>query len=277
MQPWGISGPLFLLYYTVAVVAGFAVAWYARGWAGRPSPADPPSTVDFAEAAFVAGGTGRVIDTAVARLVAGARFRVNRKGVLSAPGDPVSDHPVDRDVHQALGHRSMKAYQLRKRVKAMPEVQALAARVTAARGHRSATARALAKYGSMALLLLVVAAGVVRAVEGIAADRPVGYLVVLLVVSVSLIAAFYLAFWSMPVRTPNNDPVLVLARRRLAGVDLVAVSGLSAYPDEELRATLVASATPPKPKGRKPEAQYHYGPQTSSSDGGGGGCGGGNP
>ncbi|MEO3926908.1 hypothetical protein ABGB07_23995 [Micromonosporaceae bacterium B7E4] len=77
-----------------------------------------------------------------------------------------------------------------------------------------------------------------------------------------------------------GSPVVTLAARQLDGVDRVAVSGLAAYPDEELRATLVASATPPKRKGRGRQREdfCYYGPPTSSSDsGGGGGCGGGTP
>ncbi|MDW5326930.1 hypothetical protein [Plantactinospora sp. KLBMP9567] len=73
---------------------------------------------------------------------------------------------------------------------------------------------------------------------------------------------------------------MTLAARQLDGADRVAVYGMAAYPDEELRATLVASATPPKSKGRGRQREtynYYYGPPTSSSDSGGGGCGGGTP
>ncbi|GAB3450747.1 TIGR04222 domain-containing membrane protein [Actinophytocola sediminis] len=280
MQPWGISGPAFLLCYVLAVLIGLGVADHARRWSNRTTLTELPSTVDFAEAAFVAGGTDRVVDTAVARLVHSEQFRVTRKGVLSAPGDPVADHPIDRDVHQALGHRSMKVYALRKRVRAMPEVQALAARITGGRRARSPRARALAKYASLALLCLVVAVGVARLVNGFANGLPVGFLFLLLVVSMAVIPAYYLVVWPLATGRPaRGDPVLALARDQLAGVDLVAVSGLAAYPDEGLRATLRTSATPPKRKGaQQHEAQYSYGPPASSSDGGsGGGCGGGNP
>lgn len=281
MHPWGLSGPEFLWLYAAGMVLGGAVVLYARRWAGRRTPAEEPSTVDYAEVAYLAGGTDRVVDAAVARLVHSEQFRVSRKGVLSAPTDPASEHPIDRDVHQALGHRSMKAYQLRKRIKAMPDVHALAEMIDTLRPPRSPRARALARHGSMAVLWLVFTVGVVRWVNGVANDLPVGYLTVLLMLTMALIAVFYVVIWVIPTRTPRNDPLLVEARRQLGGVDLVAVDGLSAYPDEALRTTLVASATPPKRKAQKHGAYYSYGAPASSSDsgggGGGGGCGGGNP
>jgi len=274
--PWGLSGPAFLLLYSLAVLAGLAVAWWARSWSARTRPATEPSAVDFAEAALVAGGTDRLVDTVAARLVHSGHFRLSGKGVLSAPGGE-PEHPVDADVWRALGSRSLKLYMLRKRVRAMPEVRALADRLAAARTGRSPRARALAKYGSMALQALVVVVGVVRVADGVAHGRPVAYLIILLMVSLAVIAAFYLAVWPLPSRPWRRDPVLVLARRTLTGPDRVAAEGLDAYPDERLRAVLVASGTAPAKKIRPVEPHRDYGPPPSSADGRGAGCGGGLP
>ncbi|MEN3616133.1 TIGR04222 domain-containing membrane protein [Plantactinospora sp. ZYX-F-223] len=277
MQPWGISGPQFLLLYPIAVIAGLAVAEYARRWANRTAPAELPSAVEFAEVAFLAGGTDRVVDAAVARLVHSEQLRVNRKGGLSAPGDPASDHPIGRDVHSVVRQQPTKVHALRRRLKAMPQVRALAERVAAGQRSRSRWERALATYASLALLCLVFAVGMARLVDGITDGYPIGYLLIQLIVSMAIIPAFYIAVWPLPARTRRNNPVVALAARQLDGVDRVAVSGMAAYPDEELRAALVASATPPEKKkgrGRQRETYYSYGPPTLSSDSGGGGGGG---
>ncbi|MFC5744635.1 hypothetical protein [Actinomadura rugatobispora] len=114
MHSWAVSVLRFLLSCPVAVIVGRAAVWYGRRWAGRTTPVEPPSTVTF-----LAGGTDRVVDAAVARFV---QFGENRKDALSAPDDPASDHPIDRDVHQ----HPAKVHALRRRLKVMPRERALA-------------------------------------------------------------------------------------------------------------------------------------------------------
>ncbi|WP_165777575.1 TIGR04222 domain-containing membrane protein [Amycolatopsis antarctica] len=260
MQRWGISGPQFLLYYLVAVIVGLAVAWFARRWANRTTPVELPSTVDFAEAAFLAGGTDRVVEVAVARLVHSEQVTVNRKGVLSAPGDPTSVHPIDREVHHIVRQQPAKVHTLRRRLRAMPQVRALAERTAAGQRSRSPRERATLKYASLALLCLVVAIGVTRVATDIADGESVVYLFFTVVVSMAVVPAFHIVVWSLPIRTHRTNPVVALAARQLDGVDRVAVSGLAAYPDDRLRETLVASAAQPKKKVRyhQPETPIDY-------------------
>ncbi|MDW5326929.1 TIGR04222 domain-containing membrane protein [Plantactinospora sp. KLBMP9567] len=201
MQPWGISGPQFLLLYPLAVIAGLAVAGYARRWANRTAQAELPPTVEYAEVAFLAGGTDRAVDAAAARLVHSERLRVNRKGVLSAPGDPASDHPIDRDVYEVVRQQPTKVHALRRRLKAMPQVRALSERVAAGQRSRSPRERALAKYASLALLCLVLAVGVARLVDAITDGYPVGYLLIQLIVSMAIISTFYIGVWPLPARS----------------------------------------------------------------------------
>lgn len=63
--------------------------------------------MDLYDAAFLAGGIDRVVDTAVVVLVQGKRVEVRDEGKLAAT-DPVRRHPVEAAVLDAIGTRGTR-------------------------------------------------------------------------------------------------------------------------------------------------------------------------
>jgi uncharacterized protein (TIGR04222 family) len=183
MHPWGLSGPDFLWLYGAGLVVGLAVAIGARMRVRRPRLAEPPGVLDAAELGFLGGGPANAVQVAVVRLVEAGLVRTNRKGQLSAvssakpTGRPLDDAVLrelakPRMVAALLGRTAVEdatteiGESLVRRGLLVPPVKALRAR----------------RLGSI-VLYVVFAVGIVRWINGLDDDLPVGYLTALLAVT----------------------------------------------------------------------------------------------
>src|SRR3569833_33878 len=100
-DPWGISGPDFVVLYIAllgavllirVIVAGVAASRALRADHERPGP--PPTVYELA---FLAGGPDRAVDTAIAALVERGQLRVNSYRQISKAGTRPVD-PLERAV-----------------------------------------------------------------------------------------------------------------------------------------------------------------------------------
>ena len=266
-EPWGLSGPDFLVRFIgVYVLAVFLVFWVrgilsgSRGLqVGRPLD-------DAYRTAFLAGGPRRVVDTAIAQTVLSGRMLVAREGGLTVAAGSIGRDAVEEAVLEAARETGSAGRRRIKGLRDHPQVSAVGEHLRA---------DGLLPTGVRVVLCRVVAllpgavwvVGVVRAVNGAELHRPIGALIVVLVVT----ALVSLIVWSMAAVGAGHRPTMD-GRRELeavreeydarvadgsvlgsAQVMGVALLGFAALTDPDLRSALVGA---------------------TGSDGGGGGCGG---
>jgi uncharacterized protein (TIGR04222 family) len=238
MHPWGLSGPEFLWLYAIGLVAGLVVAIGARMTVRRPRLAAPPGVLDVTELGFLGGGPVNAVQVAVARLAGAGLVRVNRGGQVSAPGAVRSTgNPFDDVVLHQLGGPKMVATVLRRPTveKAVTELGESLVR----RGLLVAPSAAIrARRLGPVLLYVVFVVGVVRWINGVANDLPVGYLTFLLAATLIAIVVLNVRVLSVPkARTVHGDRVVAEVRRQgsAAGqLERAAVSGPRAIDDKDL-------------------------------------------
>jgi uncharacterized protein (TIGR04222 family) len=302
-DPWGISGPDFVVLYLAllgavllirAVVSGVAASRAARADDARPGP---PPTVH--QLAFLAGGPDRAADAAIAALVERGLLRVNSHQQISQAGAPPAE-PLERAVFDAAQLKTTSA--IRAQVRGSAAVRALERELDRRGLLASATGKRLARRFGLFLQSGVLALGVLRLVNGIERGRPVGILVVLVLVAAVLTVVAAVRLTKTGARQPSAAGQRVLGQARSAasgpvpagapagGVLLggaaaaVALGGWAMYPDEELGAAL----TPPvtsfgggasggsscSSSSCGGGSSCSSGSSCGSSCGGGGGCGG---
>jgi uncharacterized protein (TIGR04222 family) len=301
MHPWGLSGPEFLWLYIAGLVVGLVVAIGVRMRVRRPRLVEPPGVLDAVELGFLGGGSVNAVAVAVTRLVESEVVRVSRSGELSATS---SAQPTGRELDDAvLGELTrprmvtavMRRSTVERAVSAIGE--SLVRRGLLVPPAKAARARL---FGPLALCIVFVV-GVVRWVNGVANDLPVGYLTALLgVTAIVLVCLILRSVSTLNARTVHGDDAVAVVRKEGSDADLlerVAVSGPRGHPDRDVSYAL-SLATPAalvpvawsyassrsfdayfSPAGGSGSSGGGYSASTVSScggsSGGGGGCGGG--
>ncbi|MFD0328360.1 TIGR04222 domain-containing membrane protein [Streptacidiphilus monticola] len=187
-QPWGLSGPQFLAVYAAALVAALLLGSLIRRQLTRgPRTLDgAPLDLDLYALAALAGGPGRVVETAVHGLLAADALRVSRDHRIAATGtaaaDPVQQWVLDR----CRASKTMTLSRLRRDARRSTAVSA-ALGDAAARGLLLTSGRRRGLRLTTLLGLGVFGMGVARVVNGVQLGRPVGFLVFLLVVTVPVL------------------------------------------------------------------------------------------
>jgi len=285
-----LTGPEFVAFYVgllAAVIVGAGIVRTSlRGPSGDPGPVQ----LDAYQAAFLAGGFQSAGQAAIAALAARGSLRVDPGGRLVAiEPRPMWLHPVEDAVWTAAAMAGAPG----------PTAPALVAAARPALGpvqdqlRRLGLAMADAKVGSVRTLpaLVVLAAaglGGVRLAFGMAAGRPVGFLIALLVLTV-VVALLFTGRPASP-RTHRGDHLVRGLRRTnaalrtsafaaagtLAGADLALAVGLwgpavlSGSPLDDVRRVM-------QPAGASGGSDGGSGGSSCSGGGSscGGGCGGG--
>ena len=263
------GGPFLALYgalLVAAIVAGFAIPRWLRP-EGRRAPLNDPDQI-----AYLAGGPLRYVDAVIARLLAAGKIAIEgqsaarivapltlaagaERSVLALP----TPSPWSRIVRVVTPH-----------AKAVEE-QLVRAELLIDRG----TALQL-RFWSMSPYLLLIAFGLIKWEIGVGRGRPVGFLTVLLAVTIGLAV---IRFFSIDRRTRGAIDTLADTRstadrlRRAPTHDeiplAVALFGTVALAGSEwsnYHAMRMASSS---------GGVSSDGGSSSSSDGGGSGCGGG--
>lgn len=190
--PWSLGGGEFLRLYVVLLVGGLAGAWVLRtvlrGGTGRAVDAAEEDAVDVYLQAFVAGREQRVVLAALTRCVDANCVSVsslnNDVQVRLTAAAPAFAHPVESaligELEHAGGSLSLTGLQTR----LAPVLQPLAEEAEARGWILPAAERRRAWLWPLALGAAPLLLGVSRLVQGLSAGRPVGFLIVLLIVGV---------------------------------------------------------------------------------------------
>ena len=219
--PLDLTGPEFLLLYLGVLAAATLVGFLLRRGLAGPHDEEVPRgrELDVLGVAYLRGGASAAVETALLAL--------ERQGLASAgprgfrrvdPVDglaPTFPSPFVAAVHAKLApSEPRRAASLVQRVGEPSFVDELRRRGLAVEPARASTARLLA----VSPMLVTVGFGLLKVQVGIARDRPVLFLVALIVVACML--AFALA---QPVRlTGRGRRVLATARRGRASLRLAA-------------------------------------------------------
>jgi uncharacterized protein (TIGR04222 family) len=177
-QPWGLSGPQFLVVYGAGLVVAVAAPSLLRLLAGWVPWTRFDRQLSACEAGHLAGGPKRAAEVVIAELVSRGALRVDSTGRVR-----VADK-------SALGEWSgvrpdgARVSMLQQQIARMPDMAAIGQRLRA-EGLLLSRARARAVWlTSLALWAALVAAGGLRLAEGAHNHRPTSVLQVLFILSV---------------------------------------------------------------------------------------------
>jgi len=195
MSTWGVSGPQFLLLYLVLFAVTVLGVVLARRRALASDGAAVPARLDPYEAAELNGGDDLVVITAASNLLRGGslvstgRRRGQPARLATGPAPGPAAHPVEWAVYQEVAARPNR--RLKDLRAGLEQGSALAAPRERLRLRGLApTPEQRARYRAAALWFLpLLALGAARVVAGSANGRPVGFLVVFLLVTVVVAAA----------------------------------------------------------------------------------------
>ncbi|HEU5472599.1 MAG TPA: TIGR04222 domain-containing membrane protein [Actinophytocola sp.] len=278
-EPWGLSGPEFLLLYGLGFPAALVLMFVVQAALTRIGSQRGADDIrlDNYQAAYLAGGHRRLVDTAIAALALNGQAFVSRGGRLTAANDVPGDGPVEIAVCAAIHAGANKRSTVYQRMRQHPATRSV---------YRQLRSRGLLLDGNRLFLWRLVLlppialflVGVARMVNGVRLDRPTGTLLLLLIVTGG--ALIWIVVRRVPAAT-RRTPVGWAALRRLRRehkarsrtaaesepapqwqVAGVAVLGFAAINDPTLRSAL--NSTPAAAAGGG-----------GGGDGGGGGCGGG--
>lgn len=230
-NPWGISGPEFIWLYIgafgLALIALFILRRVGRsgstGHAGHE-----PLTVE--ETAYLSGGWLRMVESAIAGLVSRNVIRIERNGYIYAVSNPAQGPESGLEeavVHAVDGRAGRTVGQIQSTLAGDPMFDRL---------HKSLEDRGLTYGGgrpwlSVTPLIVLFAVGAARWVNGVNLGFPVVYLGILLIITLVVII-----FTVQPVKpgvTKTGREVLAQRASSVGTAAVVAVGGLSAYPDRD--------------------------------------------
>lgn len=284
-SPLDLSGPNFLFLFLALYVAGWIGARRASQRAIEVDDREPERKLHACEVAFLTGGPELSVNAAIANLVGQKVVSFDaQSGALRQEQALLGDfHPVEREVYDRLRRGgSVNVSALR------AEADALTSSVAST----TVELGLISKKGTPLPLLIALAApalGVLKILVGLARDKPVGLLVVLVVAGTLLAVRFFRPRPSLSAKgkrrlatlraehetlrgaTPRAELLatgLLPMAVGLFGVGLLADSALAAY------SPLFASS---RREGHPSHSGHSGGGDSSGGDGGGdggGGCGG---
>ncbi|MCP3798334.1 TIGR04222 domain-containing membrane protein [Allokutzneria sp. A3M-2-11 16] len=292
-EPWGISGPAFLAWYSALIVGVLLLngVWARRqrraGDHGAQAGALIPPPYHLA---FLVSGARRATETALATLLADGRLRIASTGLVSRTSGGATSDALENAVLDKAN--TVRARTVVERATSSAACDAIADDL-ADRGLLVPAAVVRSRLRWVSTLFLVVGAvGVLRLVDGVSAARPVGFLIPLVVIAgiAALVARKASARARAGKRTVLGDRVAAEARNRhdhnADEPDLVGVStfgfaagavlfgGLAVYPDAQIQDALTYTPPPVSGSGGA-DSGGSGGDSGSSCSGSGGGCGGG--
>ncbi|MGO1048648.1 TIGR04222 domain-containing membrane protein [Crossiella sp. CA198] len=275
---WGLTGPEFIGLYVLALIITVAVAIRRRLAARKLPPGHPTAPALSAdEAAYLAGGTRRLVETALARLVAGDALRVSRGNPPAATGKPAESTMDDRVLTAVRDRKTRVGVEdATQQLDRSPELRELRQRLLWAHLLVSPERSRACRMAAATVFLPIALIGALRLSDGASNGKPIAILILLLAVTTAL--ALIITLVPGPRATTLGQRALNSARadahrRRLAGVTaggfvagdvvlLVALSGMSGHPDSAVASGLATDGG-------------GAGGGGSGCSGGGGGCSGG--
>jgi uncharacterized protein (TIGR04222 family) len=294
VNPFDLRGPEFLGFYFVVFLLGLIAAFILRWWLRTPGDAPRPELLDLSpyEVAYLKGGPAAAIDAALVRLIHrnilaidASERRLTIKSKL-----PTGATHLEQVLYGAAGENS-GALAGTVRRKASTTAEKLRARLERFGLLVTQERALLARLLPGLVVWLVALIGLIKIFVGMSRNRPVGFLVLLVIVTVMVGIAFLA---KKPLRSRRGDRALSRLQVGNAALRYSAGRHVSRLADDDLLmalglfgtgvlaggplASLPAALRPPPAKSGGWSSGSSCGSCGSSSCGGGGcggGCGGG--
>lgn len=218
VNPLDYDGPSFLQFYIGAFVLGTVAAAVVRHYLRPPGPdSGALRHLEPAEVAFLNGGSGLVLHSALASLMSRNLVTMSsRKIVKTAEAEPSDLSPVERAVLRSTGQVGVWAKDVGAQID--PEVQAVKVRLQTEGLVMEDEAASRNLLATWLVALVAPLTGIAKLAVGVNRDKPVGILIAMLVVSaVVLLVAFTRRGW----RSRKGDQALDNLKASLAGYSSV--------------------------------------------------------
>lgn len=281
LNPLDLPGPAFLTFYVFSLIvahfAGKALMQLCRS--SHAHAVNLPDDLPPAEAAFLAGGTERAVDTALVRLLHDDLIAVKPGGggfeTKAAKPDSLKLSDLQSDVYREIARKkgSVDAlHRLKSTFLTRVQVRLAGDGLLLARG----SAEAACVSGAQALpFAVVIALGIVKIFVGLSRHRPVTFLIVFVLVSLVVLG---IKMFKLPLRSARGEAALKKLKRRNAALETTVRRRSRELDDATL--LFAVALFGPQVLATSEFAWMHQGfvnRNSGSSDGGGGGgsCGGG--
>jgi uncharacterized protein (TIGR04222 family) len=280
LNPLDLPGPAFLAFYVFSLIIAHFLGKALMQWcrSNHAEAANVPNDLHSAEAAFLAGGTERAVDTALVQLLHADLITVKPSGggfeTKADKPDTLQLGDLQRDVYREIAHKkgSVDAlHRLKSAALTRAQVRLAGGGLLLARGSPEANC---ARGANALPFAAVIALGIVKIFVGIARHRPVTFLIVFVLVSLVLLG---IKVFKLPLRSARGEAALKNLRRRNAALETTVRRRSRELDDATL--LFAVALFGPQVLATSEFAWMHQGfvnRQSGSSDGGGGGsCGGG--
>jgi uncharacterized protein (TIGR04222 family) len=184
IDPLDWTAERFLALYIVVTLGAFGVSVLLREWIGQNAPGGDPRGLNVLDLAFLAGGPGRTADTVLVLLLDAGIAAVDQTGSqvtidLSAAPLPMILRWLPAQISGIMTRRGF-------REAIQPQLDSI--RDGLARNGFGLTAddRECLVQATMACLAVPILLGVAKVCVGVSRDRPVGILIVLILVTLAL-------------------------------------------------------------------------------------------
>lgn len=204
-QPWGLTGPQFLVIYGVGAAVAVAVPFLLRLLIRFGSGADAERQLDSREVGYLAGGPARAAQVVIADFAASGAVRVDSSGRVYGADRAAFDRQSAFFGEEVTGVSSplwglwlpagIFVHQFQNKIERLPGMAAIRARLRAEGLVVSSVRAALVRIVSLTLWAALFVAGGLRLAEGAHNHRPISGLEGLVVLS-AFACLFSLAAWS---------------------------------------------------------------------------------
>ncbi|MBS1709637.1 MAG: TIGR04222 domain-containing membrane protein [Armatimonadetes bacterium] len=228
VNPLDYDGPSFLGFYLVSFLVGTVAAAVVRHLYRPPAP-DISGTrkLDAAEVAYLNGGPGLMLHSALASLVRGNLVTIDQRAVnRTAEPEPAGLTPIEQQILRSTATSGVWAKTLGDIVK--PHTDAVRARLQADGLVMEDEAAYRNLLATWLVALAVPLLGLAKLFVGLSRERPVGILIALLVVSVVILLV---AFTRKKLRSRKGDSVLDSLRTSQSGFNKIS-SHMDANPTD---------------------------------------------
>ena len=192
-QPWGLSGPQFLVIYGVGAAAIVVVTFLLRLLIRFGSSADAGRPLDPCEVGCLAGGPARAAQVVIADFAASGAVRVDSSGRVSLADRAAFDRRCEFLRDGVTGAATpfselwlpagVSVHQFQGKIAQLPAIAAIRARLRAEGLLVSPARAAMVRIVSLALWAALFVTGGLRLAEGARGHRPIGDLQGLVVLS----------------------------------------------------------------------------------------------
>ncbi len=225
-QPWGLSGPQFLVIYGVGTAVVMVVPFLLRLLIRLDSSADADRQLDPSEVGYLAGGPTRAAQVVIADFVASGAVRADSSGRVTVADRAAFDRQSAFLTEGVAGAAApfpelwmpagVSVHQLQSKIARLPVIAAIKARLRAEGLLVSPARTAMVVLVSLTLWAALFVTGGLRLAEGSHNHRPINDLQSLVILSALVCFFSLIASWSRLTNLSTFRGARLLRRLRSA-------------------------------------------------------------